>query len=157
MKSWTSTGCFSNSTGSSATNRRFSPDIAHDTPFDSGWQLKTSRAWDLEPITYCLQSHASRYTCSKLKIWDGPNHAHELYVSTLRCGLEHGHNIRHVGVIRLLFLIGHLHLIGVWLGEDQRIKHRQDTLFKKDWTAISIWSTPMYSIFNISGRTCAFI
>ena len=30
------------------------------------------------------------------------------------------HALRYVGVLRLLFLIRHLYLIGVWLSEDQR-------------------------------------
>ena len=48
------------------------------------------------------------------------------------------HTIRFVGLIWLLFLIGHLHLIGEWLGEDQRtttIEH----MFKEELDYISIY------------------
>ena len=35
--------------------------------------------------------------------------------------------VRHVGVNWLLFLIGHLYVIGVWYSEDQRIKFTRTT------------------------------
>ena len=37
-----------------------------------------------------------------------------------RLQLSSHEKIRYVGILRLLFLIGHRHLIGVWFSEDQR-------------------------------------
>ena len=45
-------------------------------------------------------------------------------------------SLRHAGVIRLLFLIGHLYVFGVWLGDNQRA-NILSYMFKRDWTTSS--------------------
>ena len=50
----------------------------------------------------------------------------------------------YAGVIRFIFLIGPLFLIGVWSGEDQR-PNKIKTMFKRDWrTSLDFidYSTP---------------
>ena len=45
----------------------------------------------------------------------------------------HASSIKYAGVIWLLFVIGHLDLIGVWLGEDlKKKKHQERHIFKRD-------------------------
>jgi hypothetical protein len=63
----------------------------------------------------------------------------------------------HAGVIRLLFLIGHLYAIaiGVWVGEDKQQTHK--AIFKKkiELTHCVLLSIP-HSIVNTIGRTYIF-
>ena len=62
--------------------------------------------------------------------------------------------IRYVGVLRLLFLIGHLQLISVCLGEDERTNTIKTHLKNKKWTLSSSFIN--YSTLNSEqniGRT----
>ena len=45
-----------------------------------------------------------------------------------------------------------MYLIGVWLGEDQRTKHRRDISLKGVGLRLEICSTTPHSIMNTTGR-----
>ena len=62
-------------------------------------------------------------------------------------------NVRSAGVIWLVFLIEHLYLIGVWLGEDQR-KSSIHTL--EIGLHLQIFYTTPLAITNTIGRTFVF-
>ena len=38
---------------------------------------------------------------------------------------------RYVGIIQLLFFVGHLYMIGVWFGDDQKNKHHKTRVQKR--------------------------
>jgi hypothetical protein len=61
---------------------------------------------------------------------------------------------QYAGVIRLIFLIGHLHLIGVWLGEDQNNKHRKEPCFRETGLRFHLLLTTLDLIANVIGRLC---
>ena len=50
------------------------------------------------------------------------------------------HTVKNAGVIWLLLLIGHLRVIGLWVGEDQR-HTPEKTHVRRDWTTSSITYT----------------
>ena len=66
-------------------------------------------------------------------------------------------SLRYAGVIRLLFLIVHLHLIGVWLGVDT-IKIHKDTCFKEIGLRLQLLLTTSHSMMDITIEfmTCVF-
>ena len=62
-------------------------------------------------------------------------------------------DIIYVGVIRLIFLLRHLYLIGVWLGSKNA--HHNDTCLKEIALCLQILLTTPHSTLNTSRRTYA--
>ena len=61
-----------------------------------------------------------------------------------------------MGVLPLLFLIGHLYLIGGWMSEDERNKCYKDTCLMEIGQGLQLLSTTSHSTVNTTGRTFVF-
>jgi hypothetical protein len=79
----------------------------------------------------------------------GVNYGVALFLSWYEC--------KYVGFIWLHLLIGHLYLIGVWLGEDQQTnEHHTCTCFNNVELRLQVLSTAPHSIMNTIGRVYVF-
>lgn len=105
--------------------------------------LLTTRVGRLGQVTYILRRHHGVH-------YDGhlPTLVHDCPCFDLAFAM-HGlpTNIRHAGVIRSLFLLGHLYLMDVLSGEVQRTKH---SWLKRNHAAFSKFSN--YSILKSEHR-----
>ena len=63
---------------------------------------------------------------------------------------------KYMFVIQLLFLIGHLYLIGVWLSEGRTNKQQENTCSKDIGLYSQILSTTPHLIVNSIERTYVF-
>ena len=131
LKSWSTTGYFSSSTGSSVTNCRLSPIIALGT----GCRMVDYA----NPGVKILIGKHQVATLASL-------HRPTQYVTDSRSwGMQ-------VFFGYVLFLIGHLvYLIGVWVAEDQRTDTRKTQCVWKRYV-FQISSTTPHSIVNTFGR-----
>ena len=59
--------------------------------------------------------------------------------------------------MELLFLRGHLYLIGTWFREDQRNKHHKDACLKEFDYGFKVLLTAPTSIVNTLGRTYVLV